>query len=862
MTGAPSDPPGGTGLLVPLTTALLAHQRLGDLADQLARKVHSQRVSPGFGGFTVPVKAHPVERRVLAMAQAAQDALAGGPKAGVPRNLPGFGIGQYALLGALGFELPGFVSVLAPGGGWVSDLMRRGTPDPDRSRVAVPASEFPLALAKAGLAAAGVDAGAGAAVRGFSAGLLAAVAAGVMVGPQLTDLLAQDTSRDWHRHSPSAGAAATERYLRRRFLGGEGAPSPPTWLPAAATVPDAVWGGYVQALSDVYHLPGTLPKGFPAFQKGLDPGDAVTAVRLRDAYRLVLDDMRSSSWPAPAWWALLSPVLLGPSLAILAARGLPHARNFFSASAPADERAVFELLTVGMGIGSVPPLAYSMLLWPAVPEHTEVFVTALVMGLARGALVAGALGTSGSESQSALARWLGFFAPLGAMDVYAAVRAFAAGSQRPGDSTVFALQTIPAMTGALALGVSALMKALGISDDWKFWLAWSLFTGGMWFGLGIPLAIALSNRGGWRSWFMRGDRHFPLLSSVAAAGLFPAEPTAHARTYDDSTLWSDPDTAAPGDLSGYDYPSGMRGLVKVWWEGAGPLEVRYADDLVTFRAGAVETPVRLPAGTTAASLAQLLTAAVNGVKTKLVNDGPPDPALAWPATLADPGDDGPVADAPVARARFVALGTSESAALMLRHAPRADLSTSAGLTAGRVEAFPLVPIASLGDLEGTGLGAASDLAVLLALAAAPTLGTVSVSDGLAALPDPAVHEVVQVFRRWNLDERRLAEWQSLVAGGAPRQGAPPAPPGDPLLRTLPVGYPGAQAVGADLVDAMGWIPLWRAWVRIATDVGADAGAAFALPSTPLVRFADGSVRRPANSELTDGVRFLLDLGAT
>jgi len=860
MTGAPSDPPGGTGLLVPLTTALLAHQRLGNLADQLARKVHSQRVSPGFGGFTVPVKAHPVERRVLAMAQTAQDALAGGPKASVPRNLPGFGIGQYALLGALGFELPGFVSVLAPGGGWVADLMRRGTPDPDRSRVAVPASEFPLALARAGLAAAGADAGARAAVRGFSTGLLAAVAAGVLVGPQLTDLLAQDTNRDWHRHSPSAGAAATERYLRRRFLGGEGAPSPTAWLPAAATVPDAVWSGYVQALSDVYHLPGTPPKGFPAFQEGL--GDAVTAVRLRDAYRLILDDLRSSSWPAPAWWALLSPVLLGPSLAILAARGLPHARSFFSAGGPAGERAVFELLTTGMGIGSVAPLAYSMLLWPAVPEHTEVFVTALVMGLARGALVAGALGTSGSESQSALARWLGFFAPLGAMDVYAAVRAFAARSQRPGDSTVFALQTIPAMTGALTLGVSALMKASGISDDGKFWLTWSLFTGAMWFGLGIPLAIALSNRGGWRSWFMPGDRHFPLLSSVAAAGLLPAEPTAQARTYDDSTLWSDPDTAVPGDLSGYDYPSGMRGLVKVWWEGAGPLEVRYADDLVTFRAGAVETPVRLPAGTTAASLAQLLTAAVNGVKTKLVNDGPPDPALAWPATLADPGDDGPVADAPVARARFVALGTSESAALMLRHAPRADLSTPAGLTAGRPEAFPLVPIASLGDLEGTGLGAASDLAVLLALAAAPTLGTVSVSDGLAALPDPAVHEVVQVFRRWNLDERRLAEWQSLVAGGAPRQGAPPAPPGDPLLRTLPVGYPGAQAVGADLVDAMGWIPLWRAWVRIATDVGADAGAAFALPSTPLVRFADGSVRRPANSELTDGVRFLLDLGAT
>ena len=64
------------------------------------------------------------------------------------------------------------------------------------------------------------------------------------------------------------------------------------------------------------------------------------------------------------------------------------------------------------------------------------------------------------------------------------------------------------------------------------------------------------------------------------------------------------------------------------------------------------------------------------------------------------------------------------------------------------------------------------------------------------------------------------------------------------------------------MQAMGWIPLWRAWLRVAGDLQADAAAPFALASTPLVRFPDGAVRRPTNVELTQGVRYLLDMGAT
>ena len=419
------------------------------------------------------------------MATAARAAMAGGPAATVPRTLPGAGIGQYALLGALGFELPGFTSVLAPGGTWVSDLMRRGTPDPQRSRVAVPASEFPLAMARAGLTIAGADAAAAAAVRGFGSGMLAAAAAGVMVGPQLADLLARDTNADWHRHSQSGGAAAAERYLRRRFLGGEAVPAPLIdWLPTAKSVPTAVWDGYLRALSDVYGLPEKRALGFPLFEDGLDTGDWLTAVRMRNAYNLVLDDLRTSSWPAPAWWGLLTPILLAPSISMLAARTLPNAGLFF-AEGDLTPRSVFELLTLSMGIGSVAPFVYSMILWSAVDEHTEVFVTALIMFLARAGIVTGALATSGNAEQSSLTQWLGMFAPLVSLDIYALIRSLAAGSRRPGDSTVFAIQTIPAATGGLTLIVSAVMKALGINTGWPFWLVWSLFTAIMWLLVGI-----------------------------------------------------------------------------------------------------------------------------------------------------------------------------------------------------------------------------------------------------------------------------------------------------------------------------------------------------------------------------------------
>src|SRR5262245_8746497 len=491
------SPPGGTGLLLPLTTALLAYQRLGDIADQLDRKVRGTRVSPGSGSGAAPVQVRALERRVLALASTARTWMQEGGAAPVPHRLPGAGIGSYALLGALGFEIPTYTSLLAPGGSWVADMLRRGTPDPNRSLVAVPAVELPLAL---GRIAATAAAAAQPAMRAFSLGMLSAAASGVLVGPQMADLLVRDTNRDWSRHTPSRGAAAVERYLRRRFLGGDDRVSPvPGWLPAAGTVPAQLWDGYVRALTDTFGTQDRRVRGFAAFEKDFVSGDPLRGVRLRNAYGLLLDDVRTSSWHWAVWWLLSIPVLIGPSMGILAARGLPNAGAFFTEGATITERSVFELLFMSMGVSSAVPFIYSMIMWSAVDEHTEAFVNALLMFFTRAGLVIPGLVRSAGTQQTDVERWL-LFTALAGIDVYALVRAAVAGSNRPGVATVFGLQTIPLASGLVALLVAGILKAANISHDWRFWLVWGLFTGAM-VGVGIPVGFAFAGGGGWRSWF-------------------------------------------------------------------------------------------------------------------------------------------------------------------------------------------------------------------------------------------------------------------------------------------------------------------------------------------------------------------------
>ena len=122
-----------------------------------------------------------------------------------------------------------------------------------------------------------------------------------------------------------------------------------------------------------------------------------------------------------------------------------------------------------------------------------------------------------------------------------------------------------------------------------------------------------------------------------------------------------------------------------------------------------------------------------------------------------------------------------------------------------------------------------------------------------------MRDIHQVFRRWNLGERRSNEWNQIVSGGARSEKRGDATVADPLMRPYEGGRTSPADAGAAFADAMGWLPLWRTWLRVAGDAGADGEADVAMAYAPIVRLADGTRRRLTNAELTLGVRFLLDL---
>jgi hypothetical protein len=248
--------------------------------------------------------------------------------------------------------------------------------------------------------------------------------------------------------------------------------------------------------------------------------------------------------------------------------------------------------------------------------------------------------------------------------------------------------------------------------------------------------------------------------------------------------------------------------------------------------------------------------------------GPADPAyrLPWPETFADPGDLRPtLAEHDAHAADVLPLPDKQEDAVLLRHAPRWGWSTTFGVTgptSSRLEGYPLVPEVALGELDDTGMGLAGDLAALLCLAAAPHLApaplTVAGVPGLPLPPDPALRPVFQVFRQWNLDARRLGEWRMVVAGGAASEkgGAPAGR--DPTMMPTPPGYASPSPAGEPVANALGWVGVLRAWRRMAADLTTDTAAATRMPYTPAPPGGAGALP-PTNRELSDAVRFLLDL---
>src|SRR5205823_14680372 len=108
-------------------------------------------------------------------------------------------------------------------------------------------------------------------------------------------------------------------------------------------------------------------------------------------------DAQIVSWGPGTWYAWLLPMLVPPIGAFALVRVLPRGQGFVNPSVPVDERAAWEVLTLGTALGAIAPGTYSIALWTQVPENTEAFVEAVVMlglrvALSLGAIAAGSAG--------------------------------------------------------------------------------------------------------------------------------------------------------------------------------------------------------------------------------------------------------------------------------------------------------------------------------------------------------------------------------------------------------------------------------------------------------------------------------------
>jgi len=848
-----------SSLLQPAAVVALANARLRDVEESLQRKLDAATVNAPSGGLGRSRFGN-TERRVLGLARAAAQMVGGPDPVPMPVTNPLYpGPSAYAVLGSAGFEIPAYADVFAPGGGWRTDFMRRGTADPNLSLVDVPTSDFLLELARR--ARSEGDADARRRAEAFTMGVLGAVAHGAVMSPVQRGALAAQGNRDWSRHDPGAFLSAADAQALRRLVG-TAAPVEAwrSWWPTAAHA-DQLWDLYLGAVQSVYPFEQRpdRSKGFPTFEAALRTGDPLSRARIAAGYERMLTDV--VPWGPAQWFGVLTPILLSPAIANLITRALPHSSHFTS-SAPLTDRSFSELITLSNGIGAVTPFIYSMIMWAKVPDHTEPFGNALALFFLRLGLALGWIPTIGTEQEdpSPVARWAIAGSMLGA-DVYAMIRAIASsGGGQPGATLVFGLQTVPGMVTIAALVQAALTKAIvaAAGDDGAdvaSWTTWAVTTVGLWLGAGLPIAFALAKGGGWLSWFFRN----PPDSIAAAAALVDqrAEPTAAAHVFDDSTLWHDTAVASP-TLADLRYPSGMRPLFRLWWTGSGTAEVSHDGHVIQVRHDGTTKTVQIGPGARDAAkvVTDLNTQFPNDLHAELV-DTAPVYDLPWPSTIADPGDGLPtVAEHDVARTRFVELPSSQAKAYVIRHAPRATLTTPLGLASASRSAFAgvrVVPHAGLGDVDDTGLGTAADLAVLLSLGAASRLRDVTPpTPAPTGAPPPAalatIGPVSQVFRRWNLDDRRANEWRELVSGSAaPDVNAPPVPAG--------------TADGRAVADAMGWVPLWRAWLRMASDTLADSSAAVPAAYAPTITAHDGRSFRPTNAELTAGIRYLLDLPA-
>ena len=883
---------------------LLARDRLVQIRDVTARMLERKTVA----GAKIPL----IEHRINLLAGAAVRMLNTLPTADVTQarardsgftGLPdvfGGGISKFAILGCMGPDLPAFAEVFRPGQGWVFDTVHKGTPDYNREAVVARTTDMALAFHLAALIKVResvTDADPAKQkkkrddemekVQAYVLGHMCHLAGDIVAHPFINDL-------EWHlgvpdsKHLPHGKNealidAAVAKKVFRRGSTREGQ-AWGAWWPTADDVPEYFAQAYADAFKAVYG--SDRPKGFKDFEDDLARFGApeMTPDFMRSGVRtfrgLVLTG--GYEWGWGHWFGMLTLATLPLMFAPLIAYALPYSRQFFEEPGDPEkasgEREAFELMTLPMQLGSLPATVYGAVLSPFSRGAGDRSTGGVVMqALTLFSLIVMAADSATSKRPEdgipAWARWLFIFAPpmisgivYGILAIVDSTKGF--GHPRPfieespagrrqllnlvnllplGFFLVFFIIVVPLFLGWGRLLANAADRDERSIDKPAFWLAFAMHALG---ALAIWLTVPLKLR----------DQKIPEHVADDVLSL-----KKHAvRLFDDTTLFADP--ASPLDPRERYYPSDIRPLARLWWEGAGSMKIRSDRFGLTFRhdaPGASDQTVTGPmAPMTIAEYVQFLKDTVadgggtTGGLSGAVFDGEAIAAYLLPpgATFAAHGELEETVETEVdaVSAEFRDLGDSDGdGAHVLYHAPKPQQAvkgapkgtirtaneTTLREAEGRVGYDYLLEIVTDDPKNSDALIAkAADLSALLCMGAADHMSVGPVAEERA----------YQIFRNWSLDRRRINEWRMIVEGGAlsDKPGA-----ADTYDEAMPQGlhgpmFPGqyrAPVATADptvLAEAEetartnGWIKTMRDWL-VAVEEGEDLLATTAIrPGTP------------------------------
>jgi hypothetical protein len=123
---------------------LLARQRLADVKRVLDARIAARRAAG-----QRPLL---IEARIAALADAAIEIMRAPPH--VDATVPGAtiastlseNVSKFAVMGAMGPDIPAFANILEPGQGWLFDTVHKGNPDAHRERVNARTSDLALEI--------------------------------------------------------------------------------------------------------------------------------------------------------------------------------------------------------------------------------------------------------------------------------------------------------------------------------------------------------------------------------------------------------------------------------------------------------------------------------------------------------------------------------------------------------------------------------------------------------------------------------------------------------------------------------------------------------------------------------------------